>query len=380
MNPFDRIPNEILIHILSLSTHTADPGQVASYLDRDAVFPFTSLRLCKRWRDVTRSTPEIWAAAAIVSLPEGLPRLMEHARRCGDRPLDVSISIVDVDIGFQAFITRLRYDRDVKLLHKIKYLRMMYREKDFYSALGTMDRVMRGLTRFGGAVLERVELFAIEWMGPPNMWDEVASLLVLVFDSQPQLRSIRLGGFRSYIPQTTSYTRSLPKLEVLVLDDCDAYIIDILSYVDIPVLHTLSITCSGTPNPYPTASSVTMPARIAHIPSVQRLTLIHMPTLQDLKKVLSAVPNVRHLTLGGRWTLEAFDNEVEGFISHLESLKVMSLSTKTDMHKLKSVVASRLGTLQAVTLDLGRGVVPDVGESEEFKWLQEHVTLTLNAR
>ncbi|KAG8984147.1 hypothetical protein FRB94_005043, partial [Tulasnella sp. JGI-2019a] len=94
-----------------------------------------------------------------------------------------------------------------------------------------------------------------------------------------------------------------------------------------------------------------------------------------LTKILSSVPNVKHLTLSGQWTLEPFDDEAKGFVSHLESLRIMG--TKIDMPRVKSVVATRLSTLRTVTLDFGSGEGRDVKETEEFKWLQEHVTLTL---
>ncbi|KAG8994416.1 hypothetical protein FRB94_009902 [Tulasnella sp. JGI-2019a] len=379
LNPFDLIPNEILAHILSLSTHTADPTQLTSYLDRDTVFPFTALRSCKRWRDVTHNTPEIWAVAAIVSRREGLPRLMEHARRCGDRPLDVSINIDDTRTGCRYFLRDLHHDLDVKLLHKIKHLRMICRRKEFYSACLHMYQVTAAFTRLG-VELEGLEWLVVEGMDFRNQWSYAALFLIKGFETQPNLRSLRLSGFRLFARQTMDGRGSLPKLEVLVLDDCIAYIIDVFPYVDMPVLHTLSITTSDDPDPDPTAPSVTMSATIAHIPSVQQLTLIDIPTLQDLTKILSSVPNVKHLTLGGRWTLEVFDSEVEGLVSHLESLQIMGLSTKIDMPKVKSVVASRLDTLREVTVDVGRGEVADVKEMEEFRWLQEHVTLTLNAR
>ncbi|KAG8982694.1 hypothetical protein FRB94_009903 [Tulasnella sp. JGI-2019a] len=380
LDPFSLIPNEILIYILSLSTFVADPTQLASYLDRDTAFPFTALLICKRWRDIIHNTPEIWGVAAIVSRPEGSSKLMEHVRRCGNNPLDLSINM-DMDvIGRHGFLSHLDRCHDRELLCKIKHVRMICQRKAFYSTVVDMWRVVDAFNRLG-VELEGLEWIAIGSDGTPINRDNIASVFLRAFERQKRLRLLHLSGLRFFIQQRMQMDpRPLHKLEVFVLDDCDAYTIDILSYADMPVLHTLSITCSDIPCLDPTMPSVTLSTGIVRIPSVQRLTLVHIPTLQDLTKILSSVPNVKHLTLGGRWTLEAFDNEVEGFIGQLESLKVMDLSTKIDMPMMKSVVAARMGTLQEVTLDFGRGEVPDVEEMEEFKWLQKHVTLTLFAR
>ncbi|KAG8989372.1 hypothetical protein FRB94_001471 [Tulasnella sp. JGI-2019a] len=144
-----------------------------------------------------------------------------------------------------------------------------------------------------------------------------------------------------------------------------------------PALHTISISCSDTPDPDPKAPSRAMSTRIAHIPSVQRLTLVHITTLQDLTKVLSSVPNVKYLRLGGRWTLEPFENEVGGLVNHLEPLRILGPSTKIDVTRMKRMVAARLGTLQRVTLEVIGGEVKEVEEADGFKRLQEHVALTV---
>ncbi|KAG9034610.1 hypothetical protein FRB95_012930 [Tulasnella sp. JGI-2019a] len=238
-----------------------------------------------------------------------------------------------------------------------------------------------GRFKFWGARFEGLDWICAENDGRDIIcvnWTLVTSSLVMSFVEHSHLRSIRFEGIKFLVRQamvTGWGSRLLPELEVFVLDNCDAYTIDILSYADMPVLHTLSITCSDASDPNPTVPSRAMSAGIAHIPSVQRLTLIHIPTLQDLTNILSSVPNVKHLTLRGQWRLEPFDDEVEGFVSHLESLQI--IGTKIDMPRVKSVVTTRFSTLSTVALGFGRGEGLDVKETEEFKWLQEHVTLTL---
>ncbi|KAG9032490.1 hypothetical protein FRB95_001397 [Tulasnella sp. JGI-2019a] len=381
--PLDLFPNELLASILSLSTHTADLEELARQLDYDTVFPFTALRVCKRWREVTYGTSGIWAVAAIKARPEWYPRLIEHAQRCGDRSMELSVSM-DVTRHakffecFEAFNGHTKPASELQLLHKIRRLRIICPRGKFITSSSNVEELMFVLKRWG-ARLEEVEWVISESDGSMDtsiVWCLITEWLIEICKFHSGLRSLRLGGIRVFTQQDTSSSNKiswlLPELEVLVLDDCDAHTIEFLRYAEMPTLHTLSISCSDTPDHDPKAQSRAMSTRIAHIPSVQQLTLVRIPTLQDLMKVLSSVPNVKHLTLDGRWTTEPFDNEVQGFVIHLESLKVLGLSTKIGMTRVKCVVETRLGTLQSVTLEVRGGEVEDSKEAEELKWFQEH--------
>ncbi|KAG9021603.1 hypothetical protein FRB95_001871 [Tulasnella sp. JGI-2019a] len=122
-NSFD-LPVEILIQILILASHVQDPDQLAQYVARKTIFPFTALDVCQRWRTIAHDTPSIWTRATIIPDPTWYPRLMEHSTNCGSLPvhLDVMISQKQDIYMFEELLAKLldvNYDTHVRSVRVI---------------------------------------------------------------------------------------------------------------------------------------------------------------------------------------------------------------------------------------------------------------------
>ncbi|KAG8982703.1 hypothetical protein FRB93_007924 [Tulasnella sp. JGI-2019a] len=357
---FDLLPAELLAYIISLSAQMTNPTQLATQLDRDTVFPFTALRVCKRWRDITNGTSSLWNTAAIISRPHWIPRLMRHAQHRNGLPMDLSVCLdVRRNRHFLLDFDRRLKSTPTRPTFRIRNMRIICQRDMLYGSISQGHGLMDELKR-SGAVIEELDWIAVsdeERFINPHNWSFITRSLVGTFAQLSQLRSLLLSGVRFYMRQDVIIStveeglRVLPALERLILEDCDVFTLDILRYAEMPKLHTLSISCSDAPNPDPTAPSMAMTTGIAHLTSVQHLTLKSIPTSQDLVNVLSSAPNTRRLTLGGRWTLEPLETGMDGVLDHLEYLRVLNSSIQPDaLRDVKRAVLARFGTLREVAL------------------------------
>ncbi|KIK70918.1 hypothetical protein GYMLUDRAFT_302857 [Collybiopsis luxurians FD-317 M1] len=88
-DPFDLLPNEMLLSIFALSLRDEQLYEEPSNLSPAIPFPWIVSAVCRRWRNIACSSPELWAS---INLSEDylcfLPLFIE---RSGQQPIDVTL-------------------------------------------------------------------------------------------------------------------------------------------------------------------------------------------------------------------------------------------------------------------------------------------------
>ncbi|KAG9021954.1 hypothetical protein FRB95_001088, partial [Tulasnella sp. JGI-2019a] len=304
-NAFD-LPIEILIEILTLASHVQDLDQLAQYVARKTIFPFTALDVCQRWRTVAHDTPSMWTCATIIPDPEWYLRLMEHSTNCGSLPihLDVMISQKQDIYAFEELLAKLL---DVDYDTHVRSVRVIGTPEDGSFHISTINMIGRYFS-----VGSRIRHLELALRNCSSSWGEISLAcltpvlhigIAIAASRCSHLRSLTLSSFHlpPWDTQMGAYfTSSLSCLDELYLKGCDAHTPPLLWRWEMPMLRTLVIDCISPPTgsvPTPLQRALQISPEWLYLPSVRNVVLGNVTIHPDLQILLSSVPNATCLAL-----------------------------------------------------------------------------------
>ncbi|KAG8854724.1 hypothetical protein FRB96_007409 [Tulasnella sp. 330] len=364
--PFDTIPIEILCHILILTTRVLDPDQLVQYIARKTIAPFTTLNVCKHWREVVYTTPEIWTSAAIIPDPKWYPRLMEHATRCGGLSIHLDLIVCKLQAlnEFEGLIDKLN---QVTFDTHIRSVRIVGTPRDGVNYVCAI-RLFERITVSPSKGIDRLELTLRDgqarWEGPGNVNPYVTQAIALGIIQYSQLRSLTLSSF-NLPPWDTqvecNHVKELSCLDELYLRQCDIHTPQILWQWKMPKLRTLVIDCipqTAISADTSLKRALVRPFEWLYLPNVRHVVLSNIHTSLDLQLLLSATPNTITLAFTSPQSdypdlTDLFNHSLpyppDNWLTSVAQLTI--LNTVPDMYKLRTFLEAKLPALRMVELD-----------------------------
>lgn len=353
MSPWHRLPSEILSQIFidalpkgfDLSTHHA---------------PLLLERVCKRWKDVTHSTPALWCRISIQLRPENdLRRQLKMVSICLDRsgrhPLSIKLESQGIDAS------------DLQSGQPVVSLLVAESERWHTVQLQLPSRVFRELTGVKGKLSSLRSLHIRTF---DNFADEYPTTLD-IFAFAPDLKNFRaswyfspVGDIHGDIISTSSFAIPWNNLTILVIDRREPAIVwNILQNSSNLVEFDATIHLYGRIN-VPELPTVILP----HLRSLSlrylnqqldgMLATLIVPVLEEaiFTTVSSSGDYPESYTLSHPWHVRSgLDILLSQSKCTLRRLKLRSLPTCLQTYDLSAC----LEALPSLTeLDVGNGVSP----------------------
>ncbi|KAG8862240.1 hypothetical protein FRB96_001819 [Tulasnella sp. 330] len=342
---------QILIYILTIAARRPTVDEIAQYIERQTIFPFTALSVCRLWRDIAYSSPWMWTSAAIVMDPDWYQRLFKYIERCGTLPVYLNY-IIPASEGFRRYSRRLIRGSYFQDKTKVQAVRIIGTPGDGLKYLATIHF----LERFG----ETLEDMDLDWEGP-----SLNALGYVPSSSAPS----------AFLRATILFPSTFPVIEKLHFQACNPYTPRMIRHWDMPclrifVIDSISRTWEATPATVSPMQTLPLADPPHLLPTVQLAILKDIDSQSHLQIFLSSIPNATALALTTPPEDDPLSVQSDGMtlVIHLTILEPVP-----NLRMLRRFISSRLPALRVVELNGRCRTGPNGLEDEDLLLLKNEV-------